>query len=311
VKKLSLILGMTLIASIAFAQEESSSTPAATSTTSTVDSSTVIPKDAEKKDIDDEITNARMRASTGAKSKFSFRSALSYSGGSIEKPFDRIRPAYRSARNSLTDTRLGGSIAMKYRATDRDNLNLGTGVSIRTPFHNSISNTGERTSVNDPYISYERVYKVGPFQMVTDAGVSYTTDRESIEALNDRGGWSMGQTAIYSTSYGWDVGAAVSVGGTVYGDNDMDQRAALGFGVYPFAEYAFSEKVQFRTVFGYFNYSSARETPGQLDYENPYQSVGIGFVITRDIYLYPNIQFLPNNIRSDRTNVALSTTINL
>lgn len=307
-KKLSLILGMTLIASLSYAQEESSSS---TANTSTVESSTVIPKDQQQKDIDEEITNARMRASTGAKSKFSFRSALSYSGGSVEKPFDRIRPAYRSARNSLVDTRLGGSIAMKYRATDRDNLNFGTGVSLLTPFHNKSSEIGERTSINDPYISYERLYKVGPFQMVTDAGLSYTTDRESIAALNDRGGWSLGQTAIYSTSYGWDVGAAVSIGGTIYGDDIQDDRAALGFGVYPFAEYAFSEKVQFRTVFGYFNYSSARSNPSKLDYENPYQSVGLGFVITRDIYLYPNVQFLPNNIRADRTNVALSTNINL
>lgn len=306
-KKLSLILGMTLIASLAYAQEESSST----TSTSTVESSTVIPKDQQQKDIDDEITNARMRASTGAKSKFSFRSALSYSGGSVEKPFDRIRPNYRSSRNTLVDTRLGGSIAMKYRATERDNLNLGTGISIRTPFHNKLSETGERTSVNDPYISYERLYKVGPFQMVTDAGISYTTDKESIEQLNDRGGWSLGQTAIYSTDMGWDIGAAVSVGGTIYGDGDADDRAAYGLGVYPFAEYAFSEKVQFRTVFGYFNYSASRANPGQLDYEDPYQSVGIGFVITRDIYLYPNIQFLPNNIRADRTNVALSTNINL
>ncbi len=309
-KKLSLILGMTLIASLAFAAEETSSTTT-TSNTSTVDSSTVIPKDAQTKDIDEEITNARLRASTGSKSKFSFRSALSYSGGSVERPFDPIRPNYRSARNTLVDTRLGGSIAMKFRATDRDNLNFGTGIAIRTPFHNKLSNTAERTAIADPYISYERLYKVGPFQMVTDGGLSYTTDRESIESLNDRGGWSLGQTAIYSTNMGWDLGAAVSLGGTVYGDNDQDNRAAYGLGLFPFAEYAFSEKVQFRTVFGYFNYTAARATPGQLDYEDPYQSMGIGFVITRDIYVYPNVQFLPNNIRADRTNVALSTNISL
>lgn len=310
-KKLSLILGMTLIASLAFAAEETSSTTT-TSNTSTVDSSTVIPKDAQTKDIDEEITNARLRASTGSKSKFSFRSALAYTGGSVEKPFDPIRPNYRSSRNTLVDTRLGGSIAMKYRATERDNLNVGTGIAILTPFHNTLANTGERISMSDPYVSYERLYKVGPFQMVTDAGLSYTTDKESIKRYNDRGGWSVGQTAIYSTNMGWDLGASVSLGGTVYGDNDADEnRAAYGLGVFPFAEYAFSEKVQFRTVFGYLNYSASRANPGKLDYEDPYQSMGIGFVITRDIYVYPNVQFLPNNIRSDRTNVALSTNISL
>lgn len=308
-KKLSLILGMTLLASMAMAQEEA---PADNSATSTVEQSQVIPKDAEKKDIDEEITNARMRATTGAKSKYSFRSAFGYSGGSVEKPFDRVRPNYRSSLNTLTSTRLSGSVAFKYRATDRDNISGGIGVSMLTPLHNKIDEAGERTTFSDPYVSYERLYKVGGFQMVTDAGLSYTTDKESRAQLNDLGGWSVGQTAIYSTDAGWDIGAAVSVGGTIYGDNDADEnRAAYGLGIYPFAEYAFSESVQFRTVFGYFNYAATRAAPGTLITEDPYQSMGIGFVITRDIYLYPNVQFVPTDIRADRTNVALSANISL
>lgn len=309
-KKLSLILGMTLIAHLAFAQEETSST---TSNTSTVDSSTVIPKEAQRKDIDEEITNARMRAESGAKSKYSFRSAFSYSGGSVERPMDRVRPNYRAARNSLTNTRLGGSIAVKYRATDRDNLSAGVGVAIRTPFHNtSLQETQDRTTVSSPYLGYDRQYKAAGLQMSSSASVYYTTDSESIETNNDRGGIGFSQTAIYSTGVGWDLGTAVSVGGTIYGDNRADaDRTAYYLGIYPFAEYAFSEKVQFRTVFGYMNYVATRAEPTRLVTETPYQSMGLGFVITRDIYLYPNVQFVPTDIRADRTNVALSANISL
>jgi len=42
-----------------------------------------------------------------------------------------------------------------------------------------------------------------------------------------------------------------------------------------------------------------------------YQSVGLGISVTRDIFLYPNIQFIPSDIRSDRTNIAMSASINI
>jgi len=41
------------------------------------------------------------------------------------------------------------------------------------------------------------------------------------------------------------------------------------------------------------------------------QSVGLGISMTRNIFLYPNIQFAPDNIRADRTNIGLSANINI
>jgi hypothetical protein len=41
------------------------------------------------------------------------------------------------------------------------------------------------------------------------------------------------------------------------------------------------------------------------------ESVGIGCSVTRDIFLYPNIQFTPGNISANLTNVGLTATINL
>jgi len=40
-------------------------------------------------------------------------------------------------------------------------------------------------------------------------------------------------------------------------------------------------------------------------------STGIGISLGRDVFLYPNIQFIPTDIRSDRTNVAMSANVNL
>jgi hypothetical protein len=39
--------------------------------------------------------------------------------------------------------------------------------------------------------------------------------------------------------------------------------------------------------------------------------MGIGYSVTRDIYLYPNLQFAPEQISAQHTNVAINATINL
>ena len=92
------------------------------------------------------------------------------------------------------------------------------------------------------------------------------------------------------------------------------QQTDYFVGLYPFAEYLFNDRYSFRTVFGYFEYEALKGTAfasERIVRQTPYQSMGIGISLTRDIYLYPNIQFVPEDIRSERTNVALSTNINL
>lgn len=333
-KKLSLILGMTLMASMAFA-EEGTSTATTSSTTSTVEKSQVVPKDAEQKDIDEEITNARMRATLGSKSRISFKSSLAYSGGSIKKPFDRIRPNYRAGANVQGLASLGGSIGLNYRLTERDNLGLSGGISIRNPFHENLSvanfqdprTTKERTikrvNLSSPSIDWSRAYKAAGMQMVTEAGYTHATDEDSVRDAKMIGSVSFGQTVLADLGdSNWSAGLAASVYYSFYREGLSDfakEQGALqddfGYGLYPFAEYTFNDTFSFRTVFGYFESVHYKENAnlaaGAVEAQVPYQSVGIGISVTRDIYLYPNIQFTPLDIRPERTNVALSTNLNL
>lgn len=307
-KKLSLILGMTLATSLAMAQESTSSTE----TTSTIEKSQVVPADKQVKDIDDEITNARLRASTGAKSKFSFRSSFGWSGGNLTDPLAKERPNYRNALGGADDTSLGGSVGMKYRITERDSLSASIGIAILTPFHNTASELADRTTIDNPSLGYDRLYKVGDVQMISSAGLTFITNSDVIRRRDMRGSLSLSQTALYSTSVGWDLGAAVTLAGYIYGNNDARaDLAAYDLGLYPFAEYAFNDTFQFRTVFGYFNYAASRAKPGTLITEDPYQSIGVAVVLTRDLYLYPNIQFIPNDISAEKSNVAMAVYLNL
>ncbi|MFP5520179.1 MAG: hypothetical protein ACLGGX_09765 [Bdellovibrionia bacterium] len=331
--KNTLIVSLVLagFVSVAQAQEEQAAT------TSTVNVSDVQNKDEQKKDIDDEITNARMRATLGSKSKWSFRSTLAYNGGSIEKPLDGVRPNYQASVGSTPGlAALGGSVGINYRASERDSLYLTTGVSILNPLQGDLTRnefadprgsefgTRERFDVSGVTLGWSRGYKAFGLQMATDMSANITTDQDGIKLDKSIGVIDLSQTVLADLGESsWQAGVAVSIGAGIYsGKLDNAYAAATGaqqmayyLGVYPFAEYAFNDTYSFRTVFGYFNYDNLISTPTSEESgwitQPTYQSVGLGISMTRDIYLYPNIQFSPEEIRAERTNVALSATINL
>src|SRR4051812_43788080 len=60
------------------------------------------------KDVDEILTNAKMRAESGSKSKYSLATAFSYSGGSIERPLSDHVPNLADATGSMPEAYLGG-----------------------------------------------------------------------------------------------------------------------------------------------------------------------------------------------------------
>lgn len=341
---LSTLLTAGLVASPVFGWAQSATTSSSTNT-STVKVEEVQKADQKEKDIDNEITDARMRATLGSKSKWSFKSALGYSGGSISDPLGEIRPNYRAGANREALPALSGTVGINYRLTERDGLSLSTGVTIVDPLHGDIvkpatdkrggGNTGvSRYTVSTPSLGWSRGYKAMGTQMISSVSVSkYTsTDSANVDAWGDI---SLSQTVLANFgASNWSGGVSLTGAYSIYGDGQISdvvinkrgttlrqaheagdyKRDDLLIGLYPFAQYAFNDTFSFRTVFGYFEFLHYRDEYGNSQdffQREPYQSVGVGISVTRDIYLYPNIQFTPKDIRADRTNVALSTNINL
>ena len=80
----------------------------------------------------------------------------------------------------------------------------------------------------------------------------------------------------------------------------------------PELEYQFTEKLNFRTGIYLWMYEHYRNEAATTFYHDTvYQTIGLGWSITRDIFLYPNIQFLPDHFSWKMTNVGLQATINL
>lgn len=339
---LSLILAGSLVAVGANAQETTTET---NTKTSTVQATDMKKSEESRKDIDEEITNARMRATLGSKSKWSFKSALGYSGGSVEKPLAETRPNYRAGADREALPGLSGTVGVNFRATDKDSFSLNTGINIVDPLHGDITKNATDTrgggaestpryEVSTPSLGWSRGYKAMNAQMISSVSLSKYTDKDS----SDSQAWGdvyLSQTIL--ADFGktnWSGGVSLAGAISLYGEGAISntvmvsptlnlrqaheagliKRSDFLLAVYPFAEYTFNDTFSFRTVFGYFEFMNYRSEFGNsTDFfqREPYQSVGIGISVTRDIYLYPNVQFTPKDVRADRTNVALSTNINL
>ncbi|RYZ88255.1 MAG: hypothetical protein EOP06_11295, partial [Proteobacteria bacterium] len=172
--KRQIVIAMVLVGSALGAHAQDAQKPEETGNVIKLDTSG---QAAPTKDIDDEITNARMRASLGSKNRWSFKSALGYSGGSVLKPLEDVRPNYRAGANRESLPGLSGTIGVNYRLTERDNLSAGTGITIVDPFHGNIGQSAtdnrkgaggtpvDRAQISTPSIGWSRGYKAMGSQM--------------------------------------------------------------------------------------------------------------------------------------------------
>lgn len=261
--------------------------------------------------IDEEITNARMRAESGSKSKWSVSATATYSGGSIKEPFSKNR-ANPTNDPSPEKVRLGGDVGVRYRMNKNLSVTGGIGYSAVRPFHGM-----ERTEMNTPSVGLSAAYKMGSIQNSSSLDISYATEKDSV-TIGQTATASVGQTMLANVGQTkLTVGLSLAADYTDF--NKRNQTVTLTDGstakavafqqdytlaAYPFAEYEFSDRFQFRTVFRPWIYSHQRSADGWTFNKRPWtQSVGLGIVITRDIYLYPNFQFVWEKWRNADYNI--------
>lgn len=278
--------------------------------------------DKKEDEADQVITNRRLRADAGSLSKWSAAMYFNYQGGSLANPTQPERPNITNGKDALTLQNLTGELGVRYRLSSLDSLTASTGFFMTTPFHSEIDTNNAALKKNfdensqelnfaDPFLKYTHLDRVFGLQSVTTLKPLLITNNQQKEA---------GYKASYFISqiFMKDLGkTGFSYGGAFQGiwydfnnDNPNLSRNVVGF--YPAAEYVINDTFNLRTVFGWQVYEQYRsQDSGTWTKRKVYESVGVGISLTRDIFLYPNIQFIPSDIRLDRTNVAISANINL
>jgi hypothetical protein len=163
--------------------------------------------------------------------------------------------------------------------------------------------------------------KLGGWQNIFDTSYTQITQSAYTNA-HYVGTFDVNHTALYKISdTEWEVGGTIDFNYTFFDDdkqltdtltNPESGRSDYTIGLYPYLEYAFNERYSFRTVFRFLTFDHYRSDDPSTYYRELYtQSVGLGIAVTRDVYLYPNIQFAPEHLSPEHTNVGLNTTINI
>jgi hypothetical protein len=294
-------------------------TPAAPSAQS--ETSIQAPKAETTDEADQIITNRQLRASTGSLSMWSMNTFWSYSAGAINDPFSVVRPNITAAGDVGALQSLYADIGVRYRISAKDSATLSVGMNMVSPFHFSIDTedaglreefeqNAHKLSMNDPSISLRHIDKLAGIQSISSISFAMYTS-EFRRNAGFRTGIGISQNFMYEIGKsGLSIGTAFQGAiNTFGGDVDTSRRPAFTLGVYPAVEYVINDKFNLRTVSGVWVHEFRRNGSGFN--RIVYQSVGLGVSVARDVFIYPNVQFLPGDLRADKTNIGLSANVNL
>lgn len=271
------------------------------------------------KDVDQILTNNQMRAETGSKSKWSIATSLTYSGGQLNRPFAEDRPNIAGATGSTDKTLIGGSISGKYAISPTTALLAGVGVRWLTPLQGTAKPRdydGDKFDADNPYLNYQYIYRWHGVESVVTLASTYFTTSNLVKdgylvsfGLSQNSVYRIPQTRL-------SIGANAYTGLAFYDKDDLASKrnqSDYSWGFLPFLEYQITDRLNLRTSWNLWIFEHLRSQSDGNTYrwDKVTQSLGLGISVTRDCFLYPNIQFLPDNVRSDRTTVALSANLNM
>jgi hypothetical protein len=275
-------------------------------------------------EADQAITNRLLRASAGSLSRWSGNFNINYNGGSVAKPLAAQRPNINDGADSLTLQYMNANVGFRYRLNPLNSLTVATGVFMTTPFNTTIKTndpalrdefkkTRGVLTANDPNLIYTNLMNFGGYQFVnTVTPTLITNSQQRHQGYRASGDVSSTMMKVVNGS-NLSLGLALEWTGYSY-DKTYGQSKGLATNVwqsYPIAEYIINDWLNLRTLVGWPVYQQTRQMkPNNYTQRIMYQSFGTGISVTRDIFLYPNIQFIPADIRADRTNIGLSAYVN-
>jgi hypothetical protein len=321
-----MILALAILVNLSAFAEGTSTTSteasvAPTENKTTIPSSEVIStKEKKKGDIDDEITNARLRASTGSKAKTSFLSSFSYYGSSVTNPLSVTRPQLND-QNSEDVMKLTGQLAIKRRIDEHNSLSGGFGIAFVPSYMSKGVQKNEQTTASSPYLDYTLAFRGTGLQNVFDFQISKYTLAADLSSNLDY------QTAIsHQMLYGikdskFEIGLTTGYTQDIYNGSAPSPVMKSGqlvqtyiyskVQVCPIIEYAFSEKLSVRTVYRWMTFTQNPVERANWKQASQTESLGVGYAITRDVYMYPNLQWAWGDLRPEATTVGMSAYINL
>lgn len=276
------------------------------------------------------IENPTLKTLSGALNKWSLYSSYTYRGGSLVEPTSAERPNIQNAEESAGLSDMTGNIGIKYRLTKQDNFSLQLGVYSTTPFHSTLDtdNTKNQNDFDenhqnidgdDPTLSYFRTYYIGEIQNVTFVKYQHVT-RGIYRDYGLQSGIALSHAAAYKLNKASYVAASMT-----YENYQYDKRSTNVNGhdisLLPYqtehklrgnisTEFYLKRNISFRLITDIFSLYRMKEETDNQD-RVLQQTIAMSYFFNRDISIAPNIRFIADDLRSDRTNLGLTVNVNL
>ncbi len=275
------------------------------------------------------LDNPTLKTLSGSLKRWSFYSSFKYNAGALDNLNDAERPNIRNAGNTTSLTNFTGNLGVKYRLSKSDNLSLQVGLEKKAPFHDNVDsdNTtvqyeldtyGDSLNIDNPVLSYFKTYYLAGIQNVTFLQYQYAT-WDYYQDLGINSVFNLSHSLAYkvwkaayvavsanATQYFYDKNT-ISYNGFEIAGRDRQVNRSFSFSLA--GELYFSRSLSLRMITDLYtadHYRSDRIKEKVLQ-----QTVAMTYFFTRDISIAPNIRFIAEDIRAERTNVGLTMNVNL
>lgn len=256
-----------------------------------------------------EITDEKLKADAGSLTQFSLRANLAYYGPSPSNLGELNQPNPDGVV-SATATAISGTMGGRYRLNSSTSFSLYVGVSDLYAFH-----PNQTLDANSPTLSFDKTFKLGGIQVLSSPGVQLVT-QQVYKRAGEQAGLSYNLSGVYRIGRsGVSVGSENSIGyyffGRDYAVSDGKVRR-MNISLAPFAKYNFTDRFNVNTYVGLTYYNLRRDgSIATLNNRLVTEKLGVGYAITRDVYVSPYIQFYPSDITVGETTMNISTSFSV
>ena len=276
------------------------------------------------------IENPTLKTLSGSLNKMSLYSSFTYSAGSLSEPLGAERPNIREASETASLASMSGNLGVKYRLSKSDNFSFQMGLYATTPFHSTIDtdnaknqndfdNNKQRWDADDYVLSYFKTYYLGDIQNVSFLRYQYIT-RGIYRDYGYRYAMTFSHAAACKLNKASYIAASLTYDNYQYDATSTDYNGRR-LSLIPYqvtdslrsnltAEFYLKRNMSLRLITEVFSYSRARRE-AEIETRNLQQTIGFTYFYSRDISIAPNIRFIADDLRSDRTNLGLNMNVNI
>jgi hypothetical protein len=266
---------------------------------------------AKLEDIDTHVIDAKLRAQSGSKSKWSSTINFTYFGASLKDPMSEDRPNL-SGRPVAPPVRASGNVGIRYRLEPGESLYFATGFSRPRPLS---GHDQDKMEVASPHFLWNTTTTLSDIQLSSN-WMAYWITSDYLRETGQRAMLAYSVTALANPNHSrLDAGISLT---TWYTSHDKDtpklrtRQRDYGFGLSPMVQFRLIERLKLYTSLSLFDMGHIRANQsGNFTQSDVTQNVGAAISVTRDIFLSPHLTFLPEDISSKKTEVNLSATMNV